>query len=244
VHRRDGNLAVRLGLDSVRGIGLEVARRIVAAREERPFDDLQDLSRRAGLDASQLEALATAGAVDGVSRREALWRAGWTESEDHLDGLRMTPETPQLPEMNRVQTVLADLWATGVTPDSHPFAHLRESLTASGLPCVRDLPTLESGRRITVAGLVTHRQRPGTAGGVTFLNLEDESGMLNVVCSAGVWGRYRKTATTNSVLLIRGVLERNDGVTNLVADKLSPMSELFVSAAEALEWRHRSRDFR
>lgn len=243
-HRRDTHLAVRLGLDSVRGIGLEVARRIVAARDQQPFTDLQDLSRRAGLDAAQLEALATAGAIDGMSRREALWQAGWTESEDHIDGLRITPPTPQLPEMNRVETVLADLWATGVTPDSHPFAHLRDSLTAAGLPCVRDLPTHQAGTRLTVAGLVTHRQRPGTAGGVTFLNLEDETGMLNVVCSAGVWGRYRKIATTHSVLLIRGILERNDGVTNLVADKVSPMGELFTSAADAIERRHRSRDFR
>jgi error-prone DNA polymerase len=156
----------------------------------------------------------------------------------------MTPQTPQLPEMTRVETVLADLWATGVTPDSHPFAHLRDSLTAAGLPCVRDLPAHRAGTRLTVAGLVTHRQRPGTAGGVTFLNLEDETGMLNVVCSAGVWGRYRKVATTHSVLLIRGILERNDGVTNLVADKLSPMGELLSTAADAIERRHRSRDFR
>ncbi|MFI5627179.1 error-prone DNA polymerase [Nocardioides sp. NPDC051685] len=244
-HRRDANFAVRLGLDSVRGIGKDVAERIVKARSEAPFKDSLDLSRRAGLERAQLEALATAGCLEVFtsSRRQALWQAGWTETEDQLEGVRFTAETPALPGLDPVEETLADLWATGVTPGSHPFAHLRAGLTAAGLPKISDLPTAEPGRRITVAGLVTHRQRPGTAGGVTFINLEDETGMLNVVCSAGLWRKHRKIAVSTSVMLIRGILERNDGVTNLVADRLAPLEEIHPEAAKAIAARHRSRDF-
>ncbi|MGL5910532.1 MAG: error-prone DNA polymerase, partial [Phycicoccus sp.] len=209
-HRRDTAFAVRLGLDSVRGIGTAVAERIVTARTERPFTDLTDLSRRAGLDARQLEALATAGAFDGtgLTRREALWNAGWTESADQLEGIGVGSAPPVLPDMDDVEITMADLWATGMTPERHPFSHLRDKLRRAGIRSVDELASAEPGRRLTVAGLVTHRQRPGTASGITFLNLEDETGMLNVICSVGVWRRHRRAASTAAGVVIRGVLER------------------------------------
>jgi error-prone DNA polymerase len=245
VHRRDTSYAVRLGLDSVRGIGKEVAERIVAARAERPFADQLDLSRRAGLDARQLEALATAGVFEsaGLSRRRALWNAGWTERDDQLEGLRLTSEAPMLPEMDGVETTMADLWATGMTPEAHPFVHLRERLRAGGIRPVTDLAEVGSGRRVSVAGMITHRQRPGTAGGVTFLNLEDETGMLNVICTVGVWRRYREVATSAAGMVIRGVVEHEDGATNLLADRLGTLEEVDPDAGAALRARHRSRDF-
>ena len=245
-HRRDTAYAVRLGLDSVRGIGASVAERIVTAREEQPFADQTDLSRRAGLDARQLEALATAGVLDdafGVTRRQALWNAGWTEGEEHLPGIRVSGDAPMLPDMDVVETTMADLWATGITPETHPVALLREPLRAAGIKSVSETMAAEAGRRVHVAGLVTHRQRPGTAGGVTFLNLEDETGMLNVICTQGVWRRYRQVAASSAGMVIRGVLERQDGVTNLVADRLAPLEEVHPSAGRALRSRHRSRDF-
>jgi error-prone DNA polymerase len=131
-----------------------------------------------------------------------------------------------------------------MTPDGHPFAHLRTQLAGSGVVSIRDLAGVENGRRVTVAGLVTHRQRPGTAGGVTFLNLEDETGMLNVICTEGLWRRHRKVAVSSSAMLVRGILERSDGVTNLAADRLAPLGEVAPSADAALAARHRSRDFR
>ncbi len=97
------------------------------------------------------------------------------------------------------------------------------------------LGRVEPGRRIRVGGIVTHRQRPGTAGGVTFLNLEDETGMLNVTCSPGLWQRYRRVARTSAALVVRGRLQRHEGVVNLVADRLDAI-EAPVSPA--------SRDFR
>ncbi|MGO4258513.1 error-prone DNA polymerase [Marmoricola sp. RAF53] len=244
-HRRDGAFAVRLGLDSVRGIGADVAARIVAAREERPFRDMVDLSRRASLDSGQLEALATAGAFEvwGMTRREALWSAGFTEREDQLEGAGAVVAAPALPGLDSVGTTLADLWATRISPAGHPVEHLRHALTMAGIKSVADLATSESGRRVHVAGLVTHRQRPSTAGGVTFLNLEDETGMLNVICTQGVWNRYRKVARTAAGMVIRGMVERNDGVTNLVADKIATLESVSPGADLALQDRHRSRDF-
>ena len=245
-HRRDTAYAVRLGLDSVRGIGREVAERIVAARAERPFSDMVDLARRARLEPRQLEALATADALAGfgLSRREALWQAGYVEHEGHLPGSGPRPAAPALPQMTPMEETLADLWSTSITPAVHPFSHLRGQLSAAGVLAVADLGGVAPGRRIRVAGLVTHRQRPGTAGGVTFLNLEDETGMLNVVCTAGVWQRYRRVARTAASMVIRGLVERQDGVTNLVADQLLTLADVDPAADRALSSRHRSRDFR
>jgi error-prone DNA polymerase len=180
----------------------------------------------------------------GLNRRQALWTAGWTETEEHLEGIRVAGPAPMLPEMDEVEVTMADLWATGTTPGSHPFAHLRDRLRAAGIRSVADTATAEPGRRIHVAGLVTHRQRPGTAGGVTFLNLEDETGMLNVICTVGVWKRYRTVAANAAGMVVRGILEREDGVTNLVADRLAPIDSVDDNAGRALQARHRARDFR
>ena len=245
-HRRDTALAVRLGLDSVRGIGLDVARRIVAAREEAPFTGITDLSRRAGLSSPQLEALATAGAFDawGLDRREALWTAGFSESADHLAGTTPAPAAPTLPGMSGPEITLADLWATGVSPERHPIEHLRDDLRRAGVRSVAELATAEAGRRVHVGGLITHRQRPGTAMGVTFLNLEDETGMLNVVCSVGVMKAHRQAARNKVAVIIRGRLERNEGVTNLLADRVEGIDVVVPGAGAVLQARASSRDFR
>jgi error-prone DNA polymerase len=245
-HRRDGRLAVRLGLDGVRGIGADVAQRIVDARAESPFTDATDLSRRAGLTSEQLEALATAGAFDcfGLGRREALWAAGFAESADHLAGTTPAPAAPALPGMTDEELTLADLWATGTSPGGHPLEHLRADLRRAGIRSIGDLATTESGRRVHVGGLVTHRQRPGTAMGVTFLNLEDETGMLNVVCSIGVMKVHRQAARNRVAVVVRGILERSEGVTNLVADRVVALDSVLPGAGSALQARQSSRDFR
>ena len=240
-HRRDGRFAVRLGLDSVQGIGTDVARRVVTARRERPFRDMADVSRRTGLAVAQMEALATAGAFDGfgISRRQALWNAGYGERDDQLEGTAGGSSPPVLPGMSDVELTVADLWSTRISPDVHPIHHVRGLLAADGVLSVEALAGIEDGRRIRVAGLVTHRQRPGTASGVTFLNLEDETGMLNVVCSGGLWQRYRRIARNSAGLIIRGIVEKNQGTINLVADRLERIDAIYPSAVTA----HRSRDF-
>lgn len=245
-HRDDGAFAVRLGLDAVQGIGEEAAARIVAAREEAPIASVTDLSRRADLTTAQLEALATAGAFDGlgVTRREALWSAGYAERPDHLPGTTPAPEAPMLPGMSEVEETLADLWATRISPERHPIEHLRAMLRAAGIHAIGDLAEVRPGRRVHVGGLVTHRQRPGTAQGITFLNLEDETGMLNVVCSPGVFAAHRTAARSRVAVVVRGRLERSEGVTNLVADRIEGIDVVVPGAGAVLQARQSSRDFR
>ena len=245
-HRRDGRYAVRLGLAGVKTIGVELAERIVAERDAGgPYTDQADLVRRVGPSAAQLEALATAGAFEclGSSRREALWVAGSAALERDqtlpLDAVSRTESTATgtgsiLPEMGPAERVMADLWATGISPDGYPTEQVRQLLDEMGVLTAERLRRTEHGRRVVVGGVVTHRQRPATAGGVTFLNLEDETGMVNVIVPLPVWNRHRKLAREASALVIRGMVESAQGVTNVLAEKLAPFP---------LRMRSMSRDF-
>jgi len=222
---RDGP-AVRLGLSSVRTLGREVALRIQHERETAgPYRDLADLAQRAGLTAAHLEALATADAFAGfgLTRRAALWAAGAAAAgrTGRLPGTATGVHAPTLPGMDDMDRLVADVWATGLSPDMHPVQFARAHLDRLGALSVERVPLVDERTRILVGGIVTHRQRPATAGGITFLNLEDETGMLNVVCSPGLWRRYRRIARTSAALLVRGVLEKQDGVVNLNADQLA-----------------------
>ncbi|MDT3330734.1 error-prone DNA polymerase [Microbacterium sp. KSW-18] len=239
-HRRDGNFAVRLGLASVTGIGVPLATKIVAEREASgPYRDLRDLVRRTGATAAQLEALSTAGAFEslGITRREGIWLAGDAaqDRQEFLEGSLVSVQPPLFPDQSSYDVLAADLWATGVSADDHPLTHYRSQLDARGVITSCGMREHEIGRRIEVAGLVTHRQRPATASGITFLNLEDEHGVMNVICSVGVWNRYRRILRDSPALIARGMLERSpEGVTNLVADGFE---DLRVGVT------HRSRDF-
>jgi error-prone DNA polymerase len=222
-----GGPAVRLGLSSVRTIGDDLAERIEEERARGgPYADMPDLARRARLSTAHLEALATADAFAafGLTRREALWAAG-AAAQERADRLPVgVPPAPTLPGMEAVEELVADVWATGLSPETHPVAFLRAELATAGAVPISRLGRLEHGRRVWVGGIVTHRQRPATAGGITFMNLEDETGMLNVTCSPGLWQRYRKVARISSALLVRGRLEKQEGVINLTADRLDAVT--------------------
>jgi error-prone DNA polymerase len=239
-HRRDGACVVRLGLAGVARIGATTAERIVAARDAGgAFRSMEDLVRRTGLTRAQLESLATAGAFDSLElkRREALWRAGSAAEnrEEFLAESLVAVQPPLFADPTAFDTLAADLWATGISTDDHPLAHFRVALDPRGVLRSAALASTEPGTRVEVAGLVTHRQRPATASGITFINLEDEHGLVNVICSMGVWGRYRRVARDSPALIVRGILERSDqGVINLLADRFEPLT---VPIA------HRSRDF-
>lgn len=239
-HRRDASLTVRLGLAAVRGIGTREAQRIVTERTEHgPFHDMGDLVRRVGLTTPQLEALATAGAFEsfGLATREAMWAAGAAAQNraQFLEGSTITAQPPLFALPTDAERLAGDLWATGVSTDDHPLHHLREALSGRGVLSATDLTTAETGRRVEIAGIVTHRQRPATASGITFMNLEDETGLVNVVCSPGAWKRHRRIARQSPALIVRGILERSpEGIINIVADRLEP---LLVPAGT------RSRDF-
>jgi error-prone DNA polymerase len=233
--------AVRLGLSSVRTISLELAEQIVAERlTNGGYLSMADLSRRVGLTGVHLEALATAGAFSelGIERREALWGAGAAGEvrPGQLD-LEVAAEQriPPLPELSEPEQLMADLWATGITTAQYPTALIRSRLTALGAVPTDRLKKLPNRTRITVAGIVTHRQRPATARGVTFINLEDEFGMVNVICDAVIWDRHRRVAREAGGLVIRGMIERSDGAVSLSAERIERLD---------LGLRTRSRDFR
>lgn len=231
---------VRLGLGAVRHIGDDLAQRLVEERKANgPFASLLDLTCRLQLSVPQTEALATAGALGcfGMSRREALWAAGAaaTQRPDRLPGVGSSSQIPELPGMSGLELAAADVWATGVSPDSYPTQFLRADLDALGVVPAGKLLGVPDGDRVLIAGAVTHRQRPGTAQGVTFLNLEDETGMVNVFCTPGVWARHRKLANTAPALLIRGQVQNASGAITVVAERLGRIS---------LRVGSKSRDFR
>ena len=175
-----------------------------------------------------LEALATAGALDcfGHERRQAIWAAGAAAQvrADRLPGIVTGLSAPQLPGMDDWEEAVADLWATGVSPDGHPIRFLRADLDRRGAVTAQELRSVPDGARVLVGGVVTHRQRPATAAGVTFVNLEDETGLVNVVVSRGCWQRHRVVARSAPALLVSGRLERSpDDVVNVVATKLEQL---------------------
>ncbi|MBV13541.1 MAG: error-prone DNA polymerase [Actinobacteria bacterium] len=231
--------AVRLGLGSVRGVGDDLAERITAGR---PYRSIEDLQRRIGPGSDVMEALATAGAFGcfDVDRRSALWSAGALAASgaDRLPGVVTGVEAPPLPGLSEPDTARADLWATGVSPDGHPTRFVRERLAAEGVLTAADLASVADRQRVVVAGVVTHRQRPPTAGGVTFVNLEDETGLVNVIVSKGCWAHHREVAAGAVALLVKGRAEVADDagrVVNVVAEHLETLS---------LASPGRARDFR
>jgi error-prone DNA polymerase len=231
---------VRLGIGSVRHIGDELAEKLVEERNiNGPFGSLLDLTGRVQLSVPQTEALATAGALGcfGITRREGLWAAGAaaTQRPDRLPGVGASSNVPALPGMTELELAASDVWATGISPDSFPTQFLRADLDAMGVITADRLLSVPDGTRVLVAGAVTHRQRPATAQGVTFINIEDETGMVNILCSPGLWNRQRKLAQTATAMVIRGQVQNATGAVTVVADRLSKLDMRIAS---------RSRDFR
>lgn len=230
-------VAVRLGLRYVRNLGeIEIARIETARQVGGPFLSPEDLAHRTGLGVRPLEALAAVGALSsvGLDRRQGLWAAG-ALTEIDPGRLPLTPgaEAPALSDMGVEEAHRADLWSTGISVH-HPIEFVRDEMAARG--CVPVAEVLE-GRRpgaARVAGVVTHRQRPDTASGVIFFNLEDETGQLNVIVLPEIWERYRPVARRSAALVIEGRVEHRHGVTNLIARTMEPLGVYTL----------RSRDFR
>lgn len=274
--------ALRLGLGAVRGVRAAAVAAVVAGR---PYASIEDLARRARLRRAELEALATAGALEGLpavappspsglfsgwraehrvpaegsrlsdevsrevnpgaesaatsavgcraspsrpvlGRRGALWAAGAIADQsgpDRLAGLVTGAAAPPLPPMTPFEEMAADLWATATTPGTHPLAFVRDRLRNGGVRTAQELGGVENGAKVTVAGVVTHRQRPATARGTTFVNLEDETGLINVVFSRGAWVRWRRVARGSPALVVRGRIERVESVVNVVAERVEAL---------------------
>ena len=225
---------VRLGLGDVRTIGSELAARIVTGA---PWRDSADLVRRAGLQQHHLEALAAAGALDGfgVSRRALTWSAAAAAQAlpDRLPGVVTGEVAPALPVVSDLERVADDLWSMGLTTEATAMELVRSQLNARGVTRAGALGAVEA-TRVSVAGVVTHRQHPETANGAVFVNLEDETGHVNVIFTKGAWMRWSKVAGLAPALVIRGTLERGQGIVTLVAEFVEPLT--IGATAPSRDW--------
>ena len=226
---------VRLGLGALRAIGTELATRIAAGA---PWRDSQDLVRRAQVQQHHLEVLAAAGALDsfGPSRRALAWSAGAASqgTSDRLAGAVTGLRAPALPTTSEMERVADDLWSMGLTPEATAMALVRAELNERGVTRADALFAVESPR-VLVAGVVTHRQHPETANGAVFVNLEDETGHVNVIFSKGAWARWRSVARSSPALLIRGSLQRGQGSVALSAEFVEPLT--LGATTPSRDWR-------
>jgi error-prone DNA polymerase len=236
---RDGDLRggpqVRVGLGYVKGVKKEEMEALVAERERGgPYKGIAELASRSGARLPSLEKLAWAGALDGIpagtedDRREALWRVGVTaagrlkRSGTQLALPMEPPASPELEPLGEWGRLIADYRSTGMTVEKHPMKLLRPSLDPK-LSRTSDLTELDHGSTVEVAGMVTARQRPETANGITFLLLEDERGSVNLVVPPPVFDRHRPLVRNAPLLRARGRLERREGTVNVVVHDLAPL---------------------
>ncbi|MDN4052763.1 error-prone DNA polymerase [Massilia sp. YIM B02763] len=232
--------AVRLGLHMLRGLKQEAGERIELARAIRPFAGVADLARRASLDRHDLQVLAGGNALVGLAghRRQALWEAvGAVPDRDLLRPTVPVEETPSLAAPSEGAEIVGDYRAQGLTLGRHPLALLRKQLLAKRFLPAEVLMDFHNGQLARACGIVTVRQRPGTAKGVLFLTIEDETGNINVIVWASLVEQQRREVLNASLLGVYGVWQREGEVRHLVAKRLVDMSHLLGSLDT------RSRDF-
>ncbi len=234
-------LALRLGLRMIRGFREDFAERIVHERQVGAFVSQDDFTRRIDIGPHELSLLAQADAFCSLQskRRVALWQALPVREESPLfNSVENTEPQPQLPVMTPMQEVVADYQMAGLSLRAHPVSFLREELNRRRIVRAADLTLLESDRRYRVAGLVLLRQRPGTAKGITFMTLEDETGITNLVIHVNVWARFRPIARRATALIAHGILQRQNEIVHLVVDRMEDLTALMR------QYRNSSRDFR
>ena len=238
---RNGELGIRLGMRMIRGFRQADAQRLVIARQQQAFNDVDDLARRTALDKRALELLADTGALRGLAgnRHHARWAvAGVQEALPLFAGIAESAEQQvTLPMPSVAQDLRADYALVGTTLGPHPLRLLRSTLAARGCRSSKQIKAMPNGKQVRVAGLVTGRQRPGTASGVTFVTLEDEFGMINVVVWRSLAEQQRKELVYSQLLQVQGKLETREGVHHLIASHLTDLTPLL----EGLDTR--SRDF-
>jgi len=230
-----GGLVVRIGLGYVKGVKKEEVEALVAERERGgPYKGIAELASRAGAGLPSLERLAWAGALDGIpagsegDRREALWRVGVTAAgQIGGNGTQLAlpmepPRPPQLEPLGEWGKLIADYRSTGMTVAKHPMKLLRSRLDPR-LARSTDLAGIDHGATVEIAGMVTARQRPETANGITFMLLEDERGSVNLVVPPPVYDRHRTLVRSAPLLRARGRLERREGSINVVVSELAPL---------------------
>ena len=232
--------ALQLGLRMVKGLSEESGRKVVQERGGTEFVSVSDVARRVGLSEAVMARLARADVFGSLQtgRREALWDALADRGEHPLWSDAMGEQPVAWPEMTRGEEVVADYRCLGVSLRGHPFEPLREQVARMGAVTTSRLQKLPHGHSLAVAGLVLLRQRPASARGVTFVTLEDEAGVANLIVRQKVWERDHKAARSARALLAFGRLQNQDGVVHLLVSRLVDLSEMVCDVAV------RSRDFR
>jgi error-prone DNA polymerase len=242
-----GPRAVRLGLNRLNGFREEAAQRLVAARAERPFDSVEDLARRAQLDAFDLQGLANANAMPTLAahRHDAAWavRGVDTRATPMLRDTRTTEPAATLAAPSVAEDTLADYRALGLTLGTHPLALLRPRLAELKVQPAAVLRGYPHGRLARASGIVTHRQRPETAKGVVFVTLEDETGHVNVIVWPDVVERQRKPLLGATLLTVYGQWQREGEVMHLIAARLVDHTA-WLAELDGEGVPKRSRDFR
>jgi error-prone DNA polymerase len=234
--------ALRLGFHMLQGMGEMQARRIQERRGNEPFVSMDDFARRTGLSRAVIMRLSKGGAFESMklNRRIALWHslAQDQKSLPLFDQLKPAADEPAaLPAMSAAEEVLADYRTAGLSLKAHPMSFLREQLQGQKVVQAQELCTWPNGHPVRVAGIVLVRQRPGTAKGITFVTLEDETGIANLIIRPDVWQRWRQAAFGATILLAHGRLQRHGQVIHVLCTKLENLSEQLKQLAS------RSRDF-
>ena len=225
----ESNPAVRLGLRMVRGLSEDEGKRIESARETNAFRSVEDFVQRAQLNQRTLNLLASAGALESLAgnRHKAHWSAaGVQRFEAVLKGREIKEKSISLPEPREGQELVADYQSTGLTLGRHPLTLLRKHLTKMRVITSNRLKDIRDGQVVTIAGLVTHRQRPSTASGVLFATLEDDTGTVNLVIWPKIFEAQREVILAASLMLVRGELQSSQGVINVVGHAFEDHTDL------------------
>jgi error-prone DNA polymerase len=234
-------LPLRLGLRMVRGLATEHAARIVGARGDEPFSSIEDVWRRSGVPLAALERIAEADgfASLGADRRQALWQVrGLGEAPLPLfaaaDERRPEVVEPsvQLHAMSEGREVVEDYRALQLSLRAHPVAFLRPELDTRGHVRCGNLKQVKDGRKVTVAGIILIRQKPGSAKGVLFATIEDESGVANIIIWPHKFEAHRRVVLSSSMISVRGLLQREGGVIHVIADTIEDYTPLLRSVGE------------
>ncbi len=236
----EGGFALRLGLRQVGGLPEEAGRRLVAVRNA-PFEDVAEMKARARLDVRAMRLLAAADTMRsmGFDRRQALWQTQALKDAPSLpifDHVEVTAHGPDpethLPNMPKAEHVVADYQTLRLSLKAHPLAFYRASLRGQGFAAARDLPRLRHGARVSLAGLVLVRQKPGSAKGVCFITLEDETGVANLVIWPKMFKTYRRTIMSARLLVVHGRVQTDGKVIHVVADDLQDRSDRLAGLSE------------
>lgn len=239
--------AIRLGFRLVGGLPRREIERLVAARSSGPFRSFDDVARRSGLSPSLLAKLSEADVFQSLEldRRAALWKSLGQDRaaarQPLFAGCEEDEEAPELPPLPLVEQVFADYRAAGFSLRAHPLSFFRERLAGAGVRMARELSASVPNSYVRVAGLVLLRQRPSTAKGITFVTLEDETGIANIVVRQSIWELFYTVARRSPAWIVQGKLERHQAVTHVVANRIEDLSATLSKTAPLAT---KSRDFR